>query len=106
MERMHGELIERLARTWDVSVVSVAPRSELRELVEWHRIRIPRRPVPLMFCLFFVLAGLRLRSLRPGLVHVCGAIVPNRADVASVHLCHAGRWAATHRVAPSGAPPA
>ena len=103
MDRVHAELIKSLSHTWDITVVSATLPPEVRDLVEWHRIPLPRRPAPLRFTCFFVLAGWRLRSLR-GLVHVAGAIVPNRADIASVHLCHAGVVEATGSLAPASAP--
>jgi glycosyltransferase involved in cell wall biosynthesis len=37
---------------------------------------------------FFVLGSVLLLARRRGVVHVTGAIVANRADVATVHLCH------------------
>jgi glycosyltransferase involved in cell wall biosynthesis len=103
MDRVHAELIKSLSHKWDITVISATMPLELRELVKWHRIPLPRRPAPLRYICFCVLGGLRLRSLR-GLVHVAGAVVPNRADIASVHLCHAGLVAATGRLAPANAP--
>src|SRR5260370_9571477 len=103
MDRVHAELIKSLSHKWHITVVSATLPPELRELVEWHRIPLPRRPAPLRFTCFLVLGGWRLRSLR-GLVHVAGAIVPNRAAIASVHLCNAGLVEATGRLAPASAP--
>ncbi|MGH9169504.1 MAG: glycosyltransferase family 4 protein [Acidimicrobiales bacterium] len=100
MEKVHAELIRRLAGGWDISVVAARLDPDLRPLVTWHRIPIPSRPMPLKFLTFFVLAGLRLRRLGDGVVHTCGAIVPNRVDVASVHMCHAGVVAITGHLAP------
>ena len=62
------------------------PVEEFRGLVEWRR--IPRRrglrpsgsPVLLV-------AAARLARTRADLVHTLGAIVPNAADLASVHFC-------------------
>jgi glycosyltransferase involved in cell wall biosynthesis len=103
MDRVHADLIKSLSHKWDITVVSATLPLELRELVEWHRVPLPRRPAPLRYSCFFVLGGWRLRSLR-GLVHVAGAVVPNRADIASVHLCHAGLFEVTGRLAPANAP--
>jgi glycosyltransferase involved in cell wall biosynthesis len=103
MDRVHAELIKSLSNKWHIIVISATLPPEVREHVEWHRIPLPQRPAPLRFSCFLVLAGWRLRSLR-GVVHVAGAIVPNRADIASVHLCHAGLVEATGRLAPASAP--
>lgn len=103
MERVHAELIRRLALRWEVTVVSSSLDPELRESVTWKRVPGPSRPFPLKFALFFLLAGLRLRR-EGGVVHTCGAIVPNRVQIASVHLCHAGVLDATAAIAPPTAP--
>ena len=103
MERVHAEVIKSLSHKWQITVVSATLAPELRELVEWRRVPLPRGPAPLRLTCFFVLGGWRLKSL-PGLVHVAGAIVANRADIASVHLCHAGLVEVTGRLAPSSAP--
>jgi glycosyltransferase involved in cell wall biosynthesis len=105
MERVLAELIRRIHREWRVVVIASEVASDLRPLVEWHRVRVPRRPFPLKFLMFFALASLRLARARVDLVHVTGAIVPNRADVATVHLCHAGLREATGALAPKSAPP-
>ncbi len=57
--------------------------------MRWRRVRVPRRPFPLKFVSFWMLGGLALRRAPGDLVHTLGAIVPNRADLASVHFCHA-----------------
>lgn len=104
MEKVHAELIRRLASQWDITVVSVSLAAELRSLVRWIPVRVPSRPFPLKFLLFSLIASLKMRGADPGVVHVCGAIVWRRADVASVHLCHAGVVEATGSLAPRGAP--
>lgn len=90
MEYVHAELIRRLAERYEITVVSNTLEPDLCRLARWQRVRVPRRPVPLKFLSFFLIAGLRLRSIEADLVHTCGAIVPNRATVATIHLCHAG----------------
>ena len=105
MERNYAELIQRLADEWEIHVVSVTLEESLRRLVTWKRVRIPSRPVPLKFTLFFMIAALKLGRRRDGLVNTCGAIVPNRVDLISVHHCHAGVYQATGRRSPAGAPP-
>ena len=112
MDRVHAEVIKSLSHKWHITVVTATLPPELRELVEWHRIPLPRRPAPLRYTCFFVLGGWRLRSILGGwrlrslrgLVHVAGAVVPNRADISSVHLCHAGLVEAMGRLAPGSAP--
>lgn len=106
MEHVHAELIRRLVDHWDVTVVSCELAPDLRSLVTWERVRVPMRPIPLKLVCFFAAAGLRLRSVARGAdaVHACGAIVPNRVELISVHLCHAGLVEATGRRAPAEAP--
>ena len=105
MERMHTETLRRLAAGWDVLVLSTTLHPSLAGLVRWQRVRVPRRPVAVKLVLFGLVAGWWLVRNRPaGVLHVCGAIVPNRADVATVHLCHAGVVAATGHRAPPDAP--
>jgi UDP-glucose:(heptosyl)LPS alpha-1,3-glucosyltransferase len=105
MERVLSELIRRIHREWRVVVVAAEVAVDLRPLVDWRRVRVPRRPIPLKFLAFFALGSLRLARARTDLVHTTGAIVANRADVATVHLCHAGLREATGALAPKSAPP-
>jgi glycosyltransferase involved in cell wall biosynthesis len=105
MERALAELIRRIHREWRVVVVAAEVAADLRPLVDWRRVRVPRRPIPLKFLAFFALGSLRLARVRTDLVHATGAIVANRADVATVHLCHAGFREATGALAPKSAPP-
>jgi glycosyltransferase involved in cell wall biosynthesis len=92
MERVFAELIRRAGREYDLVVISSELAPDLARLVEWRRTRAPFRPAPVRFSLFYALAGLQLWRVRrtADLVHTCGALVPNRADLASVHFCHAG----------------
>jgi glycosyltransferase involved in cell wall biosynthesis len=105
MEGVLRELITRVHREFQVVVISASLSPELRPFVEWRRVPVPPRPAPLKFVTFLLLAGLQLLRERADLVHVTGAIVPNRADVASVHFCHAGFVASTGTLAPPGRPP-
>ena len=104
MERVLAELVRGGGSEIDFVVVSATLSQELRRLVEWRRVPVPRRPYPLKFVLFFVLAGLRLLRRDADLVHSVGAIVPNRVDVAAVHFCHAGFRVAEGALAPRDAP--
>jgi glycosyltransferase involved in cell wall biosynthesis len=90
MERAFAELVRRAHDRYEFVVISAELATDLQPLVEWRRIRIPRRPVPLRFALFFVFAGIRLALARVDVVHTLGALVPNRADIATVQFCHAG----------------
>lgn len=89
MERAFAELIRHAHSrfAFDVFAADLAP--ELRPLVTWHRIRVPRRPFPLKLVAFFARAAIPVARADVDLVHVLGAIVPNRADVVTVQYCHA-----------------
>jgi glycosyltransferase involved in cell wall biosynthesis len=104
MERAFFELISRAHRQYRFVVFAAELAPELRPFVEWRRIRVPPRPIPLKFILFFLLAGVRLSRARTQLVHTMGAIVPNRADLACVQFCHAGFDEAVGRRALEGRP--
>lgn len=105
MERVFAELIRRAHREFRLVVISRELAHELRPLVEWRRVRVPPRPVPLFFSLFYLFAGISLSRTSADLVHTLGALVPNRADLASVHFCHAGFRAATVRESSRSRPP-
>jgi UDP-glucose:(heptosyl)LPS alpha-1,3-glucosyltransferase len=105
MERAFAELVRRAGEEVDFVVLAAELGEDLRPLVEWQRICVPKRPIPLKIVVFAVRAGLRLRRVEVDLVHTLGAIVPNRADLAAVHFCHAGLRAATGRLSPESAPP-
>jgi glycosyltransferase involved in cell wall biosynthesis/GT2 family glycosyltransferase len=103
MERALAELIRRAGPRVAFTVVSGTLAPELRRrVVRWRRVPVPRRPFPLRYLAFHVLGGLLVGRRSGQLVHTCGAIVPNRVDVASVHQCHAGLVAATGRLTPPG----
>lgn len=97
MERVFAELIRRAHSEFRLIVIARELAPDLRALVEWRRIRVPPRPFPLLFSLFYFLAGIRLSRTSADLIHTLGALVPNRADLASVHFCHAGFRAANVR---------
>jgi glycosyltransferase involved in cell wall biosynthesis len=90
MQRAFAELVRRLHGRYEFVVVSGDLGNDLRGLVAWRRVPVPQRPAPLRFALFYVIAGLRLATTRADVVHTLGAIVPNRAHLASVHFCNAG----------------
>ncbi|MGZ4400618.1 MAG: glycosyltransferase family 4 protein [Gaiellaceae bacterium] len=104
MERAFAELIRRLHDRYEIVVFSTDLAPDLRELVEWRRVPAPGRPAPLRFALFYALAAARLLRARADIVHTLGAIVPNRAHVATVQFCHAGFRDVVGRLAPPRAP--
>jgi glycosyltransferase involved in cell wall biosynthesis len=104
MERALAELIRRIHGDWRVVVIASELAADLRPLVDWRPVRVPRRPMPLKFVTFFLLGSVRLAWIRIDVVHTLGAIVVNRADVATVQFCHAGFWEATGALAPRTAP--
>lgn len=106
MERVFAELIRRAHRRVDFVVVSGTLDADLRRLVEWRPVRVPQRPFPLKFVAFFLAAAGVVRRARADLVETMGAIIPNHADIAAVHFCHAGFRSAAGRLAPLDAPPA
>ena len=104
MERVHAELVRRLLDRYRFTIVASHIADDLRERVDWLRVPLPLKPAPLRFLVFYGLGSMFLRRVNVDLVHVCGALVPNRVDVASVHFCHAGFVAAGGRLAPQGSP--
>ena len=102
MERAFFELVRRAHGDYRFIVIAAELDAQLRPLVEWQRIRVPMRPIPLKTALFAVRAGLRLARTKTDIVHTLGALVPNRADVATVQFCSAGFRARTGRLVPPG----
>ena len=82
------ELVRALLdRGWQITVI--ARRCELEHpRLRWVRIRAPERPAALGMLVFSVLGGLATARRSRGIVHVNGTVVPNRADVCTVHFCH------------------
>jgi glycosyltransferase involved in cell wall biosynthesis len=105
MERVMAHLVRHASTSVSIDVISRTLSPQLRPLVRWHRVSIPSRPFALKFAAFFVLAGLRLRRMRPDVVHTVGAIVPNHADIASVHFSHTAFVADGRRLTPPGLSP-
>jgi glycosyltransferase involved in cell wall biosynthesis/GT2 family glycosyltransferase len=89
MERACLELIRRTSGEVDFLIISARLDPSVRAQVRWRRVVLPRRPFPLKFAVFYLVAGLMLARERVDLTHTVGAIVPNRVDLASVHFCHA-----------------
>jgi len=90
MERQLTELVTGLvAEGWRVTVIARACDLPAHPLLRFVRVPGPYRPFSVGFPWFFFMAGWLTRRHRVGLLHVNGAIVPNRADVATVHFSHA-----------------
>jgi glycosyltransferase involved in cell wall biosynthesis len=106
MERACAELIRHQHREIDFLVVSAELAPDLRpHVVGWRPVRVPARPFPLKFSVFWFRAGMALRHLDVDLIHTVGAIVPNRIDLATISFCHAGYVAKEHGLVPRGVPP-
>jgi glycosyltransferase involved in cell wall biosynthesis len=98
MERAFFELVRRAHERYRFVVIASDLDERLRDVVEWRRVRVPPRPIPLKVAVFAVLAGLRLARMPRSVVHTMGAVVPNRADVATVQFCWAGFRERTGRI--------
>jgi len=104
MGHLHGEMVSRLRDRYRFTIVAANIDRAASQHADWMRVRVPDRPQPLGNLLFFFQSALRARDLEADLVHVCGACTFRRADLASVHFCHAGFLAQERRLSPSGAP--
>jgi len=90
-----AHLIRRLHDRVDFVVISHSLPEDLKRVVEWRRIWVPRRlPFRARYAIFFLLAALRLGRVRVDLVHTFGShpVVPNRVDLASIHFCHSAYY--------------
>ncbi len=106
MERLHAELILRLSDRYQFIVVAGSIDPVTAERATFIKVTIPSRPIPLRFAWFYLAGSRAVRALgaETGIVHSCGAIVAQRCDVVSVHLCQAAVIAANGgRLAPRGA---
>ena len=104
MERVHSELIRRLNHRFDFVVLSHTIEADLSELVTWRRISTPRRPAVVAGPLFFAAGSYYAATLDVDILHTCGAIIGNRAQLSTVHFCHAGFRMKYGGLAPKGAP--
>jgi glycosyltransferase involved in cell wall biosynthesis len=89
MERQLGKLVEGLLgaghRVTVVARTCVVPR---HERLRWVHVPGPARPFAIAYPWFFAIGSLLTRLRRGDVLHTTGAIVFNRADVSTVHLCH------------------
>jgi glycosyltransferase involved in cell wall biosynthesis len=83
-----AQLIQRAVDTCDVTVVASHLGDDLRGRVQWRRVPAPSRPPVVRMLGFAVRAAAAVRRTPADVVHTMGAIVPNRADLATVHYCH------------------
>lgn len=105
MERQLTELIRGLlAREVDVTVISRTCELEQHPRLCWVRVPGPARPFVLAYPWFFLVGSLLARRHSRGVLHTTGAIVFNRADVSTVHLCHHSRSARALRRASRATP--
>ncbi len=104
MERAYCELVRRLHGQIDVVAVTSTLDETLVPLVEWRRVPVVRKPIPLKFALFFVTGAFTIRRIRrpDDIVETFGAIIPARVDVVDLHYCHAGHRTAVGRLRQPG----
>lgn len=101
MESVIEHSIRSLASDVDFHVVSDTLAADLIPLVVWHRVPTPKRPFSVRFPWFWVRAARVLSRLDVDVVHVTGALVPNRAHVSSIHFCHAAYIDQSGHLAPA-----
>ncbi|WP_054971464.1 glycosyltransferase family 4 protein [Alicyclobacillus ferrooxydans] len=91
MEKHLEEMIHRMKRDYEVVVVASTLRLKDKEGVRFVRVPAPHRPFPLMTLVFSIYASIRVWLLGKNvIVHTTGAILLTKADVSTVHFCHAG----------------
>jgi len=89
MERQCTELITGyLAAGWCVTVVAWECDLPAHPKLRVVRVPGPCRPFSIGFPWFFIAGGFLVKRHRRGLLHANGAIIPNAADVATVHFSH------------------
>jgi UDP-glucose:(heptosyl)LPS alpha-1,3-glucosyltransferase len=104
-ERAAFELVKRTSSEFRYLVVSCELDEDLQNEVEWLRIPAPRRPAPLRFVFYYLLAPVLLARRKPDLIHSVGAISPVRTDVVTVQFCNLAAKDHLGGLAPSGMPP-
>jgi len=91
MEGQLKELVaELLNRRWHVTVIARTCLVPSHPQLQWVRVPGPGRPFSIAFPWFALCASILLWRRGRGIVHTTGAIVANRSDLSTVHLCHAG----------------
>lgn len=87
MERQATEVLKGLVADGH-EVTVVARTCDGVQGVRFARVPTPRRPFSVAFPLWVWWATVLVARLRADIVHVNGAIVLNRADIATIHFCH------------------
>jgi glycosyltransferase involved in cell wall biosynthesis len=93
LERLVIELLDAGRRVTLLARSCTIARSDnvqLRGALRFVRVRGPARPFVIAFPIFFVGATWLLRQNRGRIVHTTGALVGSRADLSTIHYCHAG----------------
>ncbi len=99
MEQMLSRLIQGLLETgWEVTVVARSCDLSPHPMLRWARVPHAGRPFLLMYPWFFVAGSLVTWRRRRGVLNTTGALVLNRADVSTVHLCHHAFHAKSERL--------
>src|SRR4051812_39378629 len=89
MERQLNELVTGLLDAGHrVTVVARTCVLEPHERLRWVRVPGPGRPFAIAYPWFFLAGSLLARRHRADVLHTTGAIVLNRAEISTVHLCH------------------
>jgi glycosyltransferase involved in cell wall biosynthesis len=89
MEQVLQRLVTGLLEDGN-EVTVIARRCGLSARPGLRRVKVPgpERPFAFAYPWFFIVGSFMVWRNRNGLLHTTGAIVLNRADVSSVHLCH------------------
>src|SRR4051812_16176846 len=91
MEQMLSRLIQGLLeKGFEVTVVARRCDLPSHPRLRWARVPAPARPFLIMYPWFFVIGSIVTWARRRGVLNTTGALVFNRADVSTVHLCHHG----------------
>jgi glycosyltransferase involved in cell wall biosynthesis len=86
LERVVLETLRRTHQQIDWIVVSRSLTPDLRGFVEWRPARAPDRPYRLKAATFAAVATAQLARRRYDVLHLHGALLTKRADVATVHF--------------------
>lgn len=101
-ERGVAEIVRGLCDRYELVVFASELQDDLVDLVEWRRVRAPKRPFVARFVIFALRVGLQLRRERFDLRHAIGATVPNRVDVITFHFHHGEYMQALGSAVPAG----
>lgn len=87
MEIHLSEVIARVRKDYDITVIATELTGEFPD-IKFIKIPILQKPVFIKSVMFAILASLVLLLKKFDFVHTTGAIVFNRVDLSTVHLCH------------------